>query len=55
MFDPLNADVSQMITEADINVIGEQGAENSTAGIMLIENLWAKKTSRPCWTPTAGW
>jgi hypothetical protein len=44
MFDPLNADVSQMITESDINAIAEQLAENSTAGIMLIENLWAKKT-----------
>jgi hypothetical protein len=35
MFDPLQADVSQMITRADIDMI---------AGIMLIENLWAKKT-----------
>jgi hypothetical protein len=25
-------------------MIAEQLAENSTAGIMLIENLWAKKT-----------
>ena len=55
MFDPLQADVSQMITDSDIKMIAEQLAENSTAGIMLIENLWAKKTSRPCWTPTAGW
>jgi uncharacterized membrane protein len=44
MFDPLQADVSQMITRADIDMIAEQLAENSTAGIMLIENLWAKKT-----------
>jgi hypothetical protein len=44
MFDPLKADVSQMITDSDIAMIAEQLAENSTAGIMLIENLWAKKT-----------
>jgi len=44
MFDPLNVDVSQMITESDINAIAGQLAENSTAGIMLIENLWAKQT-----------
>ena len=44
MFDPLQADVSQMITRADIDMIAGQLAENSTAGIMLIENLWAKKT-----------
>ena len=46
MFDPLKADVSQMITESDIAMIAEQLAENSTAGIMLIENLWAKKTQQ---------
>ena len=44
MFDPLQVDVSQMITDTDINMIAEQLAENSTAGIMLIENLWAKRT-----------
>jgi hypothetical protein len=46
MFNPLKADVSQMITESDIAMIAEQLAENSTAGIMLIENLWAKKTQQ---------
>ena len=46
MFDPLEVDVSQLITDADINMIGEQLAENSTAGIMLIENLWAKQTKQ---------
>jgi len=44
MFDPLKAEVSQMITRADIDMIAAQLAENSTAGIMLIENLWAKRT-----------
>ena len=46
MFNPLKADVSQMITDSDIAMIAEQLAENSTAGIMLIENLWAKKTQQ---------
>ena len=46
MFDPLKVDVSQMITDGDIAVIAEQLADNSTAGIMLIENLWAKKTQQ---------
>ena len=45
-FDPLHADVSQMITRADIDAIAGQLAENSTAGIMLIENLWAKQTAQ---------
>ncbi len=46
MFDPLKADVSQMITDGDIAMIAGQLADNSTAGIMLIENLWAKKTKQ---------
>ncbi len=46
MFNPLQADVSQMITRDDIDMIAEKLADNSTAGIMLIENLWAKKTQQ---------
>ena len=46
MFDPLKAEVSQMITESDIAMIAEKLADNSTAGIMLIENLWANKTKQ---------
>lgn len=46
MFDPLKAEVNQMITESDIAMIAEQLADNSTAGLMLIENLWAKKTQQ---------
>jgi hypothetical protein len=46
MFDPLKAEVSQMITRADIDMIAGQLADNSTAGILLIENLWAKKTQQ---------
>jgi hypothetical protein len=44
MFNPLQADVNQMITRDDIDMIAEQLADNSTAGILLIENLWAKRT-----------
>ena len=46
MFDPLQVDVSQMITRGDIDAIAELLADNSTAGLMLIENLWAKKTQQ---------
>ena len=46
MFDPLKAEVNQMITDSDIEMIAGQLADNSTAGIMLIENLWAKKTQQ---------
>jgi uncharacterized membrane protein len=46
IFSPLNAEVSQMITESDIDMIAEKLADNSTAGILLIENLWAKKTQQ---------
>jgi len=46
MFDPLKAEVNQMITRGDIDAIAEQLADNSTAGLMLIENLWAKKTKQ---------
>jgi hypothetical protein len=42
--DPFKAGVSQMITELDIQAIAEKLDNNSTAGLMLIENLWAKKT-----------
>jgi uncharacterized membrane protein len=46
MFNPLKAEVNQMITESDIAMIAEKLADNSTAGILLIENLWAKKTQQ---------
>jgi hypothetical protein len=46
MFNPLKAEVSQMITRTDIDMIAEKLDNNSTAGIMLIENLWAKKTQQ---------
>ena len=46
IFSPLNAEVNQMITKSDIDMIAEKLAENSTAGLLLIENLWAKKTQQ---------
>jgi uncharacterized membrane protein len=46
IFSPLKAEVNQMITESDIAMIAGQLADNSTAGILLIENLWAKKTQQ---------
>ncbi len=46
IFNPLKAEANQMITESDIDMIAEKLADNSTAGILLIENLWAKKTKQ---------
>ncbi len=44
--DPFKAEVSHMITELDIQAIAEKLDDNSTAALMLIENLWAKKTKQ---------
>lgn len=46
IINPLKAGVSQMITRSDIDLIAGQLADNSTAGLLLIENLWAKKTQQ---------
>ena len=46
VFNPLKAEANQMITESDIAMIAEKLADNSTAGLLLIENLWAKKTQQ---------
>jgi uncharacterized membrane protein len=46
IFNPLKAEVSQMLTNGDIDNISAQLANNSTAGLMLIENLWAKKVKQ---------
>lgn len=43
---PLKAESSQMLTNDDINAIAERLEPNSTAGLMLIENVWAKKTKQ---------
>jgi hypothetical protein len=44
MLSPLKAEVSQMVTTSDIDMIAQRLADNSTAAIMLVENLWPKKT-----------
>jgi uncharacterized membrane protein len=44
--DPFKAEVSHMITELDVQAIAEKLDNNSTAALMLIENLWAKKTKQ---------
>ena len=46
MVNPLKAEASQLMTLTDINAIAEQLADTSTAGLLLIENLWAKKTQQ---------
>ena len=46
VLDPLKANISQIITAEDIANIAAQLDNNSTAGLMLIENLWAKKTKQ---------
>ena len=44
IFDPLHVAVTSIITSQDIDMLAEQLENNSTAGAMLIENLWAVKT-----------
>jgi hypothetical protein len=43
VFDPLNVQVTGIITEGDIEMVAEQLANNTTAAVMLFENLWAVK------------
>jgi uncharacterized membrane protein len=43
IFDPLKAEISGMVTADDIKMIGERLEDNTTAAIMLFENLWAVK------------
>jgi uncharacterized membrane protein len=46
VLNPLKAEANQMITQSDIDAIAKLLDNNSTAGLMLIENLWAKKTQQ---------
>jgi hypothetical protein len=46
VFDPLNAEVSSMITRGDIDMIAQQLESDCTAALMLFENLWALKTKQ---------
>ncbi len=43
IFDPLKAQITGMIQIEDIQLIGDQVDNNTTAAIMLFENLWAIK------------
>jgi uncharacterized membrane protein len=43
--DPLDIEISGLVQVEDIEAIAEQLEENSTAAILLIENLWAIKFS----------
>jgi Family of unknown function (DUF6325) len=43
VFDPSQVESHGMIKLADIDMIADQLENNSTAGIMLFENLWAVK------------
>ncbi len=43
MFDPLKAQISGMIQMEDMQMIAEKVNNNTTAAILLFENLWAVK------------
>ena len=44
VLDPLNAEVSGILTEGDIEDIANQIENGTSAGLLLIENLWAVQT-----------
>jgi len=46
VFDPLKIEVTSMITRNDVDGIAAVLANNSTAGLLLFENLWALKTKQ---------
>ena len=43
IFDPLEVEISGIIQVEDIELIAEQMEDNTTAALLLIENLWAIK------------
>jgi uncharacterized membrane protein len=43
LFDPRKAEVTGMIQQEDLQMIGEKVENNSTAAVLLFENLWAIK------------
>ena len=43
VFDPLDVHISGLVSADDIEAIGEVLNKNSTAAILLFENLWAIK------------
>jgi hypothetical protein len=46
VLDPLEVEVTSMITRNDIDGFAAVLANNSAAGLLLIENLWAIKTKQ---------
>jgi hypothetical protein len=46
ILDPLQVEVTSMISRNDIDSIAAQLDNNSTAGLLLFENLWAVKTKQ---------
>jgi uncharacterized membrane protein len=42
----LQATISQMLTQDDIEAVGEQLSNNSTAALLLYENTWAAKVKQ---------
>jgi hypothetical protein len=43
IFDPLDVEISGIIQVEDIELIAEQMVANTTAALLMIENLWAIK------------
>jgi len=43
VFDPLELEISGIIQVEDIEMIAEEMDNNTTAGLLLVENLWAIK------------
>jgi hypothetical protein len=43
---PLQATINEMITRDDLSAIAEELANNTTAAVLLYENLWAVKTMK---------
>jgi hypothetical protein len=41
IFDPLRVQITGMISEEDVELVGDALENNSTAAAMLFENLWA--------------
>jgi hypothetical protein len=41
VFDPLDIEISGILQVEDIDMIAEQMDNNTTAGLLLVENLWA--------------
>jgi hypothetical protein len=43
IFDPLQVEISGMIQVEDIEMISQELEDNTTAALMMVENLWAIK------------